>query len=205
MTSEATHTQTPQHHFVAPICAICHGAHEDMVCAKFEDLQSADDWLDQGYLPDNVDSRLLDPDDDTGGGICLGYDEDHVENQSEVHRIARLEIDDRFVYGLDQLSTTLARPLLLRKLCSPQEPVECRKLRYRSSNSINTRIQSRKSLTRTEIRAGSACRRKLQGTEKSSKSFMEAPNNIHCILRKSTDRWGRVNLLLAPEMAETDT
>jgi hypothetical protein len=41
-------------------------------------------WPDQSYLPDNVDGRLLDPDDDTGRDICSGYDDDRVEDRSGV-------------------------------------------------------------------------------------------------------------------------
>jgi hypothetical protein len=52
------------------------------------------DWPDQGYLPDNIDGRLLDPDGSTGSDICLGYDDDRVENQSGVIDQQDLDFDD---------------------------------------------------------------------------------------------------------------
>jgi hypothetical protein len=53
-----------------------------------------DDWPDQGYLPGNVLGHQPDPDDDTGSDICLGYNDDRIENRSSVIEQQDLDLHD---------------------------------------------------------------------------------------------------------------
>ena len=53
-----------------------------------------DYWPYQGYLVDNVDGRLLDPNKDTGNDIYLKYDDDRVGDRSSTTKQQDLDFHD---------------------------------------------------------------------------------------------------------------